>query len=182
MNQNALPSAFAKLHEYDKRSHRFNPGSNGASGPAEEWSGVTFGLAGARMVCHIDHVHEILPCPQATPVPGAQQWIVGLANVRGELLTLIDLGCYLTGARTPISNNSRVLSASLNRAPVGLLVDEVHGQRHFLDSDGMPADLEQDSPLRRVVSKQYSVGSESWQELDLDLLFNSAEFLNGAAH
>ena len=182
MNQNAMPSAFAKLLEYEKRSQRFAPGARSGSGPSEEWSGVTFSLGGDRMVCHIDRINEILPCPQATPVPGAKPWIVGLANVRGELLTLIDLGRFLTGVRTPITNSSRVLAASLNRAPVGLLIDEVYGQRHFLDSDAVPAELANDSPLRQVVSKRHSLGSDSWHELDLDLLFNSAEFLNGAAN
>jgi hypothetical protein len=41
--------------------------------------------------------------------------------------------------------------------------------------------LDEDSALEGIVSKQHSLGSESWMELNLDQLFNSAEFLNGAA-
>jgi twitching motility protein PilI len=114
-------------------------------------------------------------------VPGAKPWIIGLANVRGELLTVVDLGWYLSGVRSPINNSSRLLSASLNKAPIGLLIDEVYGQRHFLDSEAVPAELEDDSPLKSVVQKDHRLGSESWHELDLDRLFNAPEFLNGAA-
>ncbi len=178
----AKNSAFSKLLEYEKRGTQFTPGGKAGGGHTEEWSGVTFSLSGHRMACNIDRITEILPCPQSTPVPGAKSWIVGLANVRGELLTVIDLARYLTGVRSPVTNNSRLLATSLNRAPIGLMIDEVFGQRHFLDSDAIPAELPEDTALNSVVSKKHQHGTEAWHELDLDQLFNSAEFLNGAAN
>ena len=181
MNQIGKNGAFAKLLEYEKRSALFAAGSNSGSGPSEEWSGVTFRLGDVRLACNIERIGEILPCPQATPVPGAKPWIVGLANVRGELLTVIDLARYLTGVRSPIKGSSRLLAMSLNKAPIGLLIDEVFGQRHFLDNDAVAADVPENSPLGGIISKQHQTGSETWHELDLDRLFNSAEFLNGAA-
>lgn len=181
MKQNGKIAAFEKLLEYEKRSAKFSPGGKDGSEPSDEWSGVTFSLGEARMACNIDRIGEILPCPQSTPVPGSKSWIIGLANVRGELLTVVDLGWYLTGIRSPLTASSRLLSASLNKAPIGLLIDEVFGQRHFMDSDAVAAELPEDSPLQSVVSKQHQLGAECWLELNLDRLFNAAEFLNGAA-
>jgi twitching motility protein PilI len=181
MKQNGKSAAFAKLLEYDKRSARFSPGTRNGSSPSEEWSGVTFSVGSDRMACNISRISEILPCPQSTPVPGAKPWIIGLSNVRGELLTVVDLAWFLTGVRTPLTARSRLLTTTLNKAPLGLLIDEVFGQRHFLDSDAIDAGLPEDSPLQGFVSKQHSFGTETWHELDLDQLFNSAEFLNGAA-
>jgi len=181
MKQNGKNTAFAKLLEYEKRSAKFTPGASNGGGASEEWSGVTFSIGDTSMACHIDRISEILPCPQATPVPGAKPWIIGLANVRGELLTVVDLSWFLTGVRTPLTARSRLLATNLNKAPIGLLIDEVFGQRHFLDSDADPAQLDEDSALEGIVSKQHNLGSESWMELNLDQLFNSAEFLNGAA-
>ena len=181
MKLNGNNTAFDKLLEYEKRSESFSAGKNDGSGPAQEWSGVTFGLGESRLACDIDRIHEILPLPQATPVPGAKPWIIGLANVRGSLLTIVDLGWILTGERSPITLRSRLLAISLHKAPIGLLIDEVFGQRHFLDSDAVRTELAEDSPLKKVVNKQHSFGSETWQELDLDQLINMAEFLNGAA-
>jgi twitching motility protein PilI len=174
-------AAFSKLLEYEKRSAKFSPGSGKGSGPSKEWSGVIFGVGDSRMACDINRITEILPYPQSTPVPGAKSWITGLANVRGELLTVVDLARFLTGVRTPVTARSRLLATSLNKAPIGLLIDEVFGQRHFLDSDSVPAELPPDSALSGIVSRQYTLGSETWQELDIDQLFNSTEFLNGAA-
>lgn len=174
-------TAFQKLREYEKRASGFTPGSKKGGGPSDEWSGVVFGMGEARLACRINRVGEILPCPPSTPVPGAKPWILGLANVRGELLTIVDLSWYLSGSRTPITAESRLLSSTLNKAPIGLLVDEVYGQRHFLDSDAVAADLSDDSPLASVVEKRHELGSERWHELDLDRLFTQPEFLNGAA-
>jgi len=182
MNPSNKNDAFAKLYEYQRRSTRFVPGSKNGRGPSDEWSGITFGLGEDRLACNIERVSEVLPCPNSTSVPGAKPWIIGLANIRGELLTVIDLGRYLTGARSPVSSRSRLLATSLNKAPIGLLIDEVFGQRHFLDSEAVDADLSEESPLAGVVSKRHQLGSETWLELDLDRLFNSVEFLNGAAH
>ena len=181
MTQPLTNNAYAKLREYDKRSAKFDPAGKQGSGPSDEWAGVVFSMAGSRMACNIDRIGEILPCPPSTTVPGAKPWIIGLANVRGELLTVVDLGWFLTGTRSPLTNSSRLLSATLNKAPIGLLVDEVHGQRHFLDSDAVATGLGNDSPLSGVVRKDHHLGSETWHELDVDELFNVAEFLNGAA-
>jgi twitching motility protein PilI len=181
MNLNGKNKAFAKLLEYEKRSADYAPGAGSGDGASEEWSGVTFSVGDTNMACKIDRISEILPCPQATPVPGAKSWIIGLANVRGELLTVVDLAWFLTGVRTPVTARSRLLAVNLNKAPIGLLIDEVFGQRHFLDSDAIAAELEEGSPLGGIVSKQHNLGSESWQELNLDQLFNSSEFLNGSA-
>jgi twitching motility protein PilI len=181
MKLNGKNAAFAKLLEYEKRSASFAPGGASGSGPTQEWSGVTFSLGQSRLTCNIDRIGEIFPCPQATPVPGAKPWIIGLANVRGELLTIVDLSWYLSGVRSPVTARSRLLGTTLNKAPIGLLIDEVHGQRHFMDGDAEPPDLPDDSPLSAVVSKQYTFGAETWHELDLDQLFSTPEFLNGAA-
>lgn len=181
MKLNSNNAAFKKLLEYEKRSAHFSPGTGSAGGPSEEWSGVTFSVGESRMACNINHIGEILPCPQATQVPGAKRWIIGLANVRGELLTVVDLCGFLTGTLSAITPRSRLLTTSLNKAPIGLLIDEVFGQRHFLDSDAVAAEFEEDSPLKGFISKQHRIGSETWQELNIEHLFNSAEFLNGAA-
>jgi len=176
-----IQPAFAKLLEYERRAAEFLPGSREGAGPADEWTGVVFRLAGHRVACPIDRIGEILPFPQSTPVPGAKAWIVGLANVRGELLTVVDLAAYLSGDSTPPGPGRRLLSTSLAKAPIGLLVDEVYGQRHFIDSDAAPAELEPDSPLQGVVTRRLPLGAETWYELDLDRLFTSPEFLHGAA-
>jgi twitching motility protein PilI len=181
MTNEGYNAAFAKLLEYDQRSERFTPGSAAGSQREGEWNGVIFRLGGARLAVNVDRIQEILPYPQATRVPGAKSWILGLANVRGTLLTVIDLALYLTGERSPVTADTRLLTGMLSKAPIGLMIDEVFGQRHFNDDASNDSDLHPDSPLKDIVSRQHKVGNEAWYELDLDRLFNASEFQNGAA-
>lgn len=173
-------AAFRKLLEYEKRAARFTPGGQAGSGTTDEWSGVVFAAGGLRLTFNIDRIGEILPCPPSTPVPGAKAWIAGLANVRGELLTIIDLNGFLSGAASVVTQHSRLLTATINKAPIGLLVDEVFGQRRFLESEAEDAELDEDSPFRSVVSRKHEAGSESWHEFEIERLFANPEFLNGA--
>jgi len=173
--------AFRKLQEYQQRSEAFKPGKGASGSHTGEWSGVTFRLGEARLACNIERVQEILPLPTPTPVPGAKPWILGLANVRGALMTVVDLAWFLGGQRSELSSRSRLLATGPQKSPVGLLIDEVFGQRHFLDTDAQDTEIPEGSPLRGIVRRQHQLGPESWQELDLDQLFNSTEFSNGAA-
>lgn len=181
-SNNSHRQAFQKLLEYARRGDDFEPGANTGTGQSDQWSGVTFRLGEDRLACNIGRVQEILQPPAATSVPGSKPWILGLANVRGALMTVVDLPWFLTGKPSQLTARSRVLATSLHKAPLGLLIDEVFGQRHFLASDASEPELAADSPLHAVVRHKHQVGSETWHELDLDRLFRSPEFVNGAAN
>jgi hypothetical protein len=60
-------------------------------------------------------------------------------------------------------------------------VDEVFGQRHFVSDEGKATQLPRNSALKRFVNMQYRSGQDVWQQLELDTLFSTTEFLNGAA-
>jgi twitching motility protein PilI len=177
----AASTAFLKLLEYERLSMAFEPGEGDGKLRSGEWAGVVFRIGETRLACNIDHVHEFLPVPQYTPVPGAKPWILGLANVHGDLLTVVDLTWFLSGERSQGTIRTRLLAASLRGRPIGLLVDEVFGQRHFVTRDGKQPRLPKTSPLKSYVKKQYRSGKDTWHEFDLDQLFGSVEFLNGAA-
>jgi twitching motility protein PilI len=174
-------TAFLKLLDYEQRSLAFEPQEGAGNLRSGEWVGVVFRIGETRLTCNIDHMHEFLPVPHYTPVPGAKPWILGLASVRGDLLTVVDLAWFLTGERTLTTIRTRLLAANLRGQPVGLMVDEVFGQRHFVLRDGKQPRLPAKSPLKPYVSKQYRSGKDTWHELDLDQLFTTVEFLNGAA-
>lgn len=177
----AVNASFEKLLDYEQRSQAFEPGQANGQKRNDEWAGVIFRIGDARLACSIEQVHEFLPIPVFTPVPGTKPWILGLANVRGDLMTIIDLSWYLNGERSTVTMKTRLLSASLRGRPIGLLVDEVFGQRHFVSDEGKKPRLPKNSPLISFVHKQYRSGNDVWQELDLDSLFITTEFLNGAA-
>lgn len=177
----AVNASFEKLQDYERRSLAFEPGQIDGQENTGEWAGLIFRIGDIRLACNTRQVHEFLPIPTFTPVPGTKPWILGLANIRGELLTIVDLSWFLHGSKSEVSMRTRLLVASLRGRPVGLMVDEVFGQRHFVNDEGNPSELPRRSPFRKYVHKQYRSGKDVWQELDLGTLFSTPEFLNGAA-
>lgn len=97
-----------------------------------EWRGVGFRLGGQRLIAPMNEVVEILTPPRVARVPHTKSWVRGVANVRGNLLPIMDLSDYLSKGQTNLTRLSRVLVVERQAVFVGLLVDEILGMRHFL--------------------------------------------------
>jgi hypothetical protein len=72
--------------------------------PPAEYAGavlevVTFDLAGERYALETRHVRAVVRLGEHTPVPGAPDFLVGVLNLRGEVLAVMDLGKVLGLAR-----------------------------------------------------------------------------------
>jgi purine-binding chemotaxis protein CheW len=74
--------------------------------------------------CDIGDAQEILPLRPASRLPGAPPYVRGLINVRGTIVTLLDVGARLEPGRTPIESGSILLIRYRERL-VGLAVEEV---------------------------------------------------------
>jgi len=146
------------------------------------WSGVAFRLGGETFLVPRDEVREIMSVPAAlTRVPGAREWIRGLANVRGQLLPVIDLRQYLGAGVTHTERNSRVIVVNHREIPAGLLVDEVLGFRRFSDADYHAGNPAVGIRCERYLGGCFRRGSEAWPVLGLRTLIESPAFLQGSA-
>jgi len=82
-----------------------------------------FAVAGTVYGCDIGAIREIVPLRRATRLPGAPAYVRGLVNLRGAIVTVIDLAARLAGG-TSADDGSVVLAEYRNKS-VGLAVDEV---------------------------------------------------------
>jgi twitching motility protein PilI len=80
-----------------------------------------------RWLIPIDQVGEILPLPVLTPVAMTPAWFAGLANVRGNIISVVDLGLFQRrgDALASPSAGHLVLLAERLGSQCGLLVQEV---------------------------------------------------------
>ena len=74
--------------------------------------------------CEIDAVREIIPYRRATRLPGAPAHVQGLVNLRGTIVTVLDLGMRIDPSRPPVREGSIILAQHGTRS-VGVAVDEV---------------------------------------------------------
>lgn len=142
----------------------------------EYWEGVIFSLEDIRLVAPLKEVVEILHFPTViTPVPGTQPWVRGVANVRGNLLPIIDLQLFLGGNPVLDERRGRVLVVKHQGIFTGLLVKEVTGMRHFPQEsriDFSPPN----GVMKKFVRTAYEQDGEAWPVFGMYALAECPEF------
>ncbi|MCW8943859.1 MAG: chemotaxis protein CheW [Sedimenticola sp.] len=163
------------LQSIENRSHQYAVGL-----PKQKieqyWEGVLFSISGMGVVAPLEEVKEILNYPDGvTRVPGTQPWLLGMANIRGNLLPLIDLQQFLGGTSVVIGRRSRVLVINHQGLYSGLLVGDVQGMRHFLEEQ-RTAVPELPESIRQFVQGAYEFEGATRPVFSMNLLSENTEF------
>jgi twitching motility protein PilI len=173
---------FELLAELERRGRAVSAQLNQEASTGSEWVGVAMRMAGDLYLVAREETREVLGVPASTTrVPGARSWIKGIANVRGQLLPIIDLRHFLGSGVTPITRNTRVVVVNHRDIPAGLVVDEVLGFRRFADSE-----FSADAPptvarCERYLAGAFRRGQEQWPVLSLRTILESPTFTEAAA-
>lgn len=172
---------FDLLKEIERRSHEAHAGV-GDSGASDEWVGVGFRIGEERFVANREQVREVLMLPEAmTRVPGAKRWVLGIANLRGHLLPLVDVKLLLGSGRTTLRRSTRVISVNHREVPAGLVVDEVLGFRRFMSHEFTDKWPETIVRCDRFLTGAYLRSDETWPSFNLLDFVESNLFLQAAA-
>ena len=171
---------FALLQEIERLSSRVAAGRGLEVGVETEWVGIAYQIGDFQFVTRRDEVREILTLPPVRRVPGAKAWIKGLANVRGQLLPIIDSQMFFGGEATMAGRGTRVLWVNSSEIPAGLIVDEVRGFRRFTDEEKTDALQSFDPSYKPFLQGGYQRGEELWNVLALKALIESQVFLQAA--
>jgi chemotaxis signal transduction protein len=86
---------------------------------------VRLRVAAEAYAMPVGHVREIADLGTVTPVPGLRPEVLGVRNLRGQILPVIDLAMLLRVART--NAPARLLVAEAGGLAAGLAIDEVSG-------------------------------------------------------
>ncbi len=136
---------------------------------------------GTRFVAPLGQVAEMLEVPTYSRLPGVQNWAVGVANVRGRLLPLIDMPVFLGSKLTGQKKQHRVLVVDSSPYFCGLMVDQAHGMQHFTaenhrpEAEGVPSSVE---PL--VQGAYRDAADNQWAVLHIPALLKDPRFANAA--
>jgi purine-binding chemotaxis protein CheW len=87
---------------------------------------LLFRVAGSVYGCDIETVREIIPYRRATRLPGAPPFVQGLINLRGTIVTVLDLGARLDRTHPQVRDaGGSIILAEHGTRVVGIAVDEV---------------------------------------------------------
>jgi twitching motility protein PilI len=172
---------FELLKELEKRGRPIGASATPDSSAGTEWVGVALRMGGETFLVAREETREVLGYPAAvTRIPGAKNWVKGLANVRGQLLPMLDLRQFLGSGSTSLGRNTRIVVVNHRDIPAGLIVDEVLGFRRFAErefnAEPPPTMIRCDSYLAGAFRR----GGEVWPVLSLKGLVESESFLQAA--
>lgn len=146
-----------------------------------ETSSAVLGVAVGedRYLIPMTEVSEVIAILKLAHVPLTQPWFLGLANVRGNLYGITDLGVYLGGDPVPFNLKSRILLVMPgNKLYGGFIVNSMLGIRDL--SEFVPAKLAK-KKLPKCVTAQYKdAEGRQWRELSLFKLIGDEKFLQVA--
>ena len=86
---------------------------------------VTFRLAGETYGINVMQVREVLKHTEIAPVPGAPSYVMGIINLRGNVVTVIDTRMRFGLPDIDLSSQSRVVIIECEKQVIGILVDSV---------------------------------------------------------
>jgi twitching motility protein PilI len=141
---------------------------------------VTIGRA--HCLISLAEAGEILPLSslsRPTRIPLTQSWYLGLVNVRGNLVGIVDLAALVQGEPQPQEEAARLLVFAPGLAPnCGLLLSSVLGLRHLSEMSRISMDNDVSTELIGVIDRFEDREGIVWHEVGLATLLKEPAFLN----
>lgn len=181
MSALAAQSPFEILARYERLSLAHASGTQERLEAPGLWRGIGYRAGSHLFVSGIEEINELLAVPPLTPVPGTQPWLLGVANVRGNLMPVVDLARFLFSERAHYSERSRLLVVRQGSGNVALLVDEVFGQRTVDAEQRRHAEREEDPRLTRFVDDRVDIDGQRLALFSMGKLVRAPDFRQAAA-
>jgi purine-binding chemotaxis protein CheW len=123
-----------------------------AARPGDLLNVTVFSLAGERYAIETGLVREIVRFADFTPVPGAADFLVGVTNLRGEILPVIDLRRFFDLPDRGLTDQSRVVVLGHQARDLGVLADVTY------DIVDLRSDQVLDPPAAASIGRDYIRG------------------------
>ncbi|MDI2592505.1 chemotaxis protein CheW [Pseudomonas sp. N3-W] len=178
-------TAFELLLQIDQRCRLLAADLPSQPTRQDSWSGIGFRLGAHWYVAPMGEVGEVLHEPRYTQLPGVKPWVKGVANLRGRLLPIMDVGDFLSGDEpghepSALRRQRRVLVVEYKDVFAGLMVDEVFGLQHFAQDSLEPVPPnELSGPIAAFVKGRFR-RDQDWQVFSPFALAQSQGFMNVA--
>jgi twitching motility protein PilI len=122
----------------------------------------------------LEEAGEVIPVPAVANVPLTRPWFRGLANIRGNLFSVVDLAAYQGGDPTPVTPDARLLLvAERYNMAAALLVNRMLGLRNLQQFEAEPTGGERAWERARFKDKD----GQLWRELSMNELVYNGDFL-----
>ena len=179
--QENVNDPIALLRAMERRAQGEATATPAVQASGDVWRGIGFSVGGRRLVTSMADVSEVMHCPKLARVPGAKEWLMGVANLRGALLPVVNLQGFLRAEPASFDRESRVLVVEQDEILAGLAVEEVFGVKHFLEEQRLPGVAASENWLSPYVVGSFHVANDTWEVFDVHSLIAAPAFMQVAA-
>lgn len=100
---------------------------------------LEFSLASERYALETRHVQEVQPLRELTPLPCTPPFLLGIVNVRGRILPVLDLKRFFDLPERGLTDLHRIILVRGNELELGLLADVIVGVRNIAADSLQPS-------------------------------------------
>ena len=100
---------------------------------------VEFLLAHERYAIESSYVREVYPLKDLTPLPCTPAFVLGIINVRGQILSIIDLKKFFDLPEKGLTDLNKVIVVHREGMAFGILADVILGVRRIAPQDIQPS-------------------------------------------
>jgi twitching motility protein PilI len=158
---------FQQLLALAKRSRQFETPLPAKENARTHWNGLGFSLLGSRLVVPMSEVDELMRAPQTTRLTGVKNFVVGVANVRGRLLVVLDVALFFGEASSFPKAQRRILAVEVDERYFGFMVDESLGMQHLPSEAFSESARDVDPRFAPFVKGCYVTGGAVWPVFSL---------------
>ena len=138
---------------------------------------VSFKLDGETYCIDVMKVQEVLRYTEIAPVPGAASYVLGIINLRGKIVTVIDTRARFGLKEDEITSNTRIVIVETSQKIIGILVDSVSEVVYIRQSEIETAPNVGSMDNAKFIQGVCSKNDELYILVDLDQLLNEDEWL-----
>ncbi|WP_006786137.1 chemotaxis protein CheW [Thiorhodospira sibirica] len=137
---------------------------------------VSFRLEDETYAINVMGVQEVLRVAEIAPVPGAPDYVLGIINLRGNVVTVIDARRRMGLSDKEPDDASRIVIIEANHQEIGILVDSVAEVIELAASEIEPAPNVGNDESSRYIHGVASRDGELTIVVDLNRLLTDEEW------
>ena len=174
MNSEERPVVEAKLEKLKARAVALAQPLESHESASTMLQAVEFMLAQERYAIEMNFVKVVHPLTEITPVPCTPSFVLGIINVRGQIVTVIDIKRFFDLPGKGITDLNKVLIVHAAGMEVGILADAIIGGRELKE-----AELQEAPPTLTGIRGEYlrGVTSDRVALLDVEKILSDRRIL-----
>lgn len=138
---------------------------------------IRFLLGDMLLAIPLSAALEIGHLPTITPLPNLPDWVLGVSNIRGEIISIVDIKLFLGLFSQGIKRDSRFIVIRRQEMKVGLVVDKVLGifstDQNNIEIQESPYQTSEDAGMSAYVSGVIITEDGLLNLMDTDKLLSS---------